>query len=193
MAKHLTGYNGRPLPDLQAYGLKWDAIQRLIDEQAKLWKETRSVGLRMQEVEASIPALYQELQKDRAAAFRAGAPEPSAEKLEKAEGEIAQLKQRLGMLRLALEQSQYELEGVLQTHSGEYREDLEQRAAKAAAGVEKLAEKLRGALRELDELGALAQWLDNPGSGFGVGYVSEQGLDAILDNARRRVAGERVA
>ncbi len=196
MTKRITGAHGKSLPDLGSYSLSWNEVQKLIDEESKLWRELRTLGRDMQEVEASLPALRHELQRERAAAVRSGDAGPTGEELAQVEERLRELSERQGVLRQALEMSHAELLYVVEIHREEWKEALESRASKAAASAERVAQNLRGELRELDELESLAEWLENPERGFGVSYSSEQGIDTVLANARwrasRRIEGEPV-
>lgn len=191
----MTGAHGRPLPALRDLGFKWPEAQTLVEEQSKFWQELRALGREMQEVEASIPALRHQLQQQRADAIRGGSPDPTGEGLDQAETRLQELSERQGVLRLALEQSSEELHKVVNIHADAWREELGRHLDKSLGRLEKAIERVRDEARHLDEVQALATWLESPSS-FGVSHASEGALDAVLDDARRRayrVLPERVA
>jgi hypothetical protein len=53
----LPGGHAGPVPNLEGFGLKWRALQRLIDKQADLFNEGRELGFEPNQAEApaSLP------------------------------------------------------------------------------------------------------------------------------------------
>jgi chromosome segregation ATPase len=190
----ITGYSGRALPNLEAFGFKWKPARKLLDEQADLWRQMRENGSEIRRQRAEIRDLDHANFERRSDAVRKGEAEPSREEIERAKERLKSLEERERILRRAGEKSYAELERAVIVHRDDYAAELEERAESALAEAEEAAEKLRQALRTLDNLGALREWVAEPERGFSVNTGPLGGVEEAMARARRKaLRGEAVA
>ncbi len=181
----ITGHGGRPLPDLAPYGFKWKAARKLLEEQGELWQRQRELGRESIALEAEIRRLKSERVSERAAALRAGNPEPSEEPIQEAIQRLVQVEEELQVVKLASERSHADLLGIVATHRAEWDAEVKAAGLRVLEEAQGIADALTAKMRQAEALGGLHEWLESGGERFGVPAGAAVSIEALVHERRR--------
>ncbi len=181
----ITGHGGKPLPDLEPYGFKWKAARKLIEEQGELWRRQRELGRESIALEAEIRRLKSERVSERAAALRAGEPEPGGEAIEEAQRRLAEVEEGRQVVALASERSHADLLGIVAEHREEWDAEVKAAGLRVLEEAQGIADALTAKMRQAEALGALHEWLESGGERFGVPAGAAVSIEALVHERRR--------
>ncbi len=180
----ITG-NGRPLPNLTAFGLKWRSARKLIEEQGELWQRQRELGREQVALTDEVRRLKDERLRERAAALRSGSPEPSTDAIEEAETRLAAVEEELAVVRLASERSHADLLKAVAEHREEWDAEVKAAGLRVLEEAQGIADALSAKLRQAEALGGLHEWLESGGERFGIPVGAAVSIEALVHERRR--------
>jgi hypothetical protein len=185
MTKKMAGHGGLPLPNLKELGFGWKEARRLIEEQDRIRRRGRELGLEQEGLKAEVKRLKEERIRARADAVRAGTAVEEADALERAEERLAEAVEEAEALRLASSRSHEELLKTVEVNRERWDAEVRKAGEKVLREAQGLADTLSEKLQQAETLGALHEWLESGGTRFAVPVGASVSIEALVRERRR--------